>query len=190
MMRQRIAAVLVAALGLAGGAAAWAQADPEDPHVQNTQAQAQAQEDGDEQAPPAEGRRRGKPGRHVLGRAIHGDLIVRGEDGAWENVAVDRGTVTNITESSIEIERPDGQKVTAALDDNTRYGPDRDRTDIQTGQPAMVVQKDGKAVAVLQKDPDRQRQRPPRGDGPPAAYPGSMPRASRRWASPRARSTS
>ena len=176
MMRQRIAAVLVAALGLTGGAAAWAQADPEDPQVGGTQAQQTQAQEGDQQTPPAEGegeregrRRKGPGGPHMLGRAIHGDLIVRGENGQWENVTVDRGTVTAITESSIEIERPDGKKVTAALDENTRYGPDRDRTDIQTGQPAMVVQKDGKAVMVAQKDPDRQR--PPRGDGPPEGPP-------------------
>ena len=169
MMRQRIAAVLVATLGLAGGAAAWAQADPEDPQVQKAQAQQTPPgEDEGKRTAPAEGRRKGRHGPHILGRAIHGDLIVRGEDGNWENVTVDRGTVTAINESSIEIERPDGQKVTAALDENTRYGPDRDRSDIQVGQPAMVVQKDGKAVAVMQKDPNR---RGPRGEAPPAREP-------------------
>ena len=165
MMRERIAAVLVAALGLTGGAAAWAQADPEDPQVGGTQTQAQQAQpqetqpqEGDE--PPAQGegsRKRGPGGPGLLGRAIHGNLIVRGEDGAWQNVIVDRGTVTAINEASIEIERPDGQKVTAALDENTRYGPDRDRTDIKTGQPAMVVQKDGKALMVAQKDGSRAR---------------------------------
>jgi hypothetical protein len=116
-----------------------------------------------------EGRRRGRGHHHVLGRAIHGDLIVCGEDGTWQNVTVDRGTVTAVNESSVEIERPDGQKVTAALDENTRYGPDRDRTDIQTGQPAMVVQKDGKALAVMQKDPNRRGG--PRGEGRPPREP-------------------
>ena len=155
MMRQRIAAVLVAALGLAGGATAWAQADPEDPAAQGAEGE--------------EGRRRGRGHHHVLGRAIHGDLIVRGEDGTWQNVTVDRGTVTAINESTVEIERPDGQKVTAALDENTRYGPDRERTDVQTGEPAMVVQKDGKALAVMQKDPDRRGG--PRGEGRPPREP-------------------
>lgn len=160
MMRQRIAAVLVAALGLAGGAAAWAQADPEDPKVGGAQAQPTQAQEGDQQKPPGEGRRRKGPGGpHVLGRAIHGTLTVPAEGGSWEDVMFDRGTVTAINESSIEIERPDGQKVTAALDENTRYGPDRDRTDIQTGKPAMVVQKDGKAIMVAQKDPDRRGSR-------------------------------
>ena len=170
MMRQRIAAVLVAALGLAGGATAWAQADPEDPKITDEAQARQTQETPDEgeAKPPAEGRRKHRPhGPHILGRAIHGDLIVPGEDGSWQNVAVDRGTVTAIDESSIEIERPDGKKVKAKLDENTRYGPRRERTDIQTGQPAMVVQKDGTAVGVFQRDPDRQR--PARGDAPPAA---------------------
>ena len=162
MMRQRMAAVLVAALGLAGGAAAWAQADPEGPQVGGAQTEPSQAEDGaregEKQRPPGE-RRKGRAGPHLLGRAIHGDLIVPGENGAWENVTVDRGTVTVINETSIEVERPDGKKVTAALDDNTRYGPNRERTDVKPGQPAMVVQKDGKAVMVLQKDPDRQRAR-------------------------------
>ena len=170
MMRQRIAAVMVAALGLAGGAAAWAQADPQDPKVAGDPATAQqAQEDGTQPKQRREGRRKAGHPAHVMGRAIHGDLIVRGEeDGTWANVTFDRGTVTAIDESSIEIERPDGKKVKAKLDENTRYGPGRDRTDIQTGQPAMVVQKDGTAIAVLQKDPDRQR--PARGaEAPPDA---------------------
>jgi hypothetical protein len=46
--------------------------------------------------------------RGALGRAVHGDLIVRNKAGAYEPVTFDRGTVASKADGTVSLERPDG----------------------------------------------------------------------------------
>ena len=60
-------------------------------------------------------------GRACSKGAIHGDLLVRGEDGTTRTVTFDRGKVTAISAASITIERPDGVSVSKNLTDQTVF---------------------------------------------------------------------
>ena len=109
----------------------------------------------------------GHPGRHgagigmpLLGRAVHGTVVVPDGDGGWQEVTFDRGEVDEATDGSkIVLDRPDGETVTIELTGDTRYHGIADAAAVVEGRPAVVVSRDGKALHVLQKDPDR-RHRP------------------------------
>lgn len=95
----------------------------------------------------------GHPGG-ILGRAVHGDLIVRTQDGGFETVAYDRGEQKSRSATRLTIVRPDGVEVTVELTGDTRYkgvdGPDP----LEDGRPTVVVSKDGKALVVGQGQRD------------------------------------
>jgi hypothetical protein len=103
----------------------------------------------------------------MLGRAVHGDLIVRNREGGFEKVTVDRGTVTAVDGDSITLHRPDDVDVTLKLNDQTRYAGVDGASAVQKDKPAMVVSKDGTATVVMQRDPDQ-----PRPDRPGMRRPG------------------
>lgn len=86
--------------------------------------------------------------RALLRRAEHAELIVRGKGGSWVTIVADRGTVTAIGATSIEISRPDGVSVTAALTSSTRF-PRGGRQAIAVGDHVVVVQVDGTARLVV-----------------------------------------
>lgn len=93
----------------------------------------------------------GRPGAGALGRAVHGTVVVPGENGSWQEVTFDRGTVAAATdESKIVLDRPDGQSVTLSLTADTRYHGIDGAGAIREGRPALVVSKDGKATQVVQ----------------------------------------
>ncbi len=150
MIKRHLAGLVVAALVAGGGAAAYATA-PE-----------HSQDSGAKPAPAAEqnakpDRRHGQkqPGGALLRRAVHGDLIVKGRDGQFENIAIDRGVVQAKGDHTITLKRPDGPAVTVKVDDNTRYRGVDSFDAVQTGQPAIVVSRDHTALVVGQKAPGR-----------------------------------
>lgn len=143
---KNLAAITVAAVSLAMGAVGFARAEtgPDQPPAS-------------EPANPAaaNGPQRHRPG--LLGRTVHGELIVRNREGAFEKVMVDRGSVTAVGADSITLRRPDDVDVTVELDDQTRYVGVDGASAVQKDRPAMVVSKDGAATMVMQRDPDRPR---------------------------------
>ena len=103
------------------------------------------------------GPRRGGPA-HLLGRAVHGTVVVPDGNGGWQTVTFDRGRVDQATDGSrIVLDRPDGQTVTLALTPETRYHGIENAGQVAEDRPAVVVSRDGKALDVLQKDPSRKR---------------------------------
>jgi hypothetical protein len=166
---KNIAAIAVAALGISAGAVGLAQAGPGDPPAQAASTTTTAP------GPKAGGR----PGA-MGGHAVHGDLIVRTKDGAFEKVAFDRGTLTAVSATSLTLHRPDGVDVTVTLNGDTRYRGVENAGALQKDQPVAVVSKDGTARVVMQRDPDAPRRGPgmrrPGGapGAPPAAAPSSL----------------
>src|SRR5207245_4299688 len=99
-------------------------------------------------APRASGRGAMR-GLGALRRAIHGDLIVPGQQG-FQNVSFDRGTLTAASQSSVTVQRPDGTSITKSVDQSTRFRGAKTAADLQTGAPAVVVSKGDVAIAVFQ----------------------------------------
>ena len=103
---------------------------------------------------------RGGPGRHggmhgmrggPMGNALHGEFVVKAEDGTISTVRQVQGTVTAATSTSITVEAEDGYTATFAVNADTevRTGlPSRDRgtaesttqsiTDVSVGDVARV----------------------------------------------------
>jgi hypothetical protein len=136
-MRRRIAAAVIVAAGLATAGIAYAESQPADPSVgPNRPAAAKA------------GPRTGGPG--VLKGAIHGDLLVRGEDGTTRTVTFDRGRITDISGTSITIQRPGGVSVSKNLTDQTVFnGTPKDK--LQADMRVVVVSSGDTAERVLSK---------------------------------------
>jgi len=71
-------------------------------------------------------------------------------------VAFDRGKVNETSDGGkIVIDRPDGQHVTLALTPETKYHGIQDASQLRKGEPAAVTSRDGKALTVAQRDPDK-----------------------------------
>jgi len=136
-MRRCIAAAVIVAAGLATAGIAYAEGQPADPSVgPNPPAAAKA------------GQRPGGPG--VLKGAIHGDLLIRGEDGATRTVTFDRGKITVISGTSITIERPDGVSVSKNVTDQTVFnGTPKDQ--LKAGMRGVVVSSGDTAERVISK---------------------------------------
>ena len=136
-MRRRIAAAVIVAAGLATAGIAYAENQPADPSVGTT--------------PPAAAKAGGRPGGPgVLKGAIHGDLLVRGENGSTRTVTFDRGKITAISAGSITLERPDGVSVSKNLTDQTVFnGTPKD--ELKPGMGAIVVSSGDTAERVLSK---------------------------------------
>lgn len=100
---------------------------------------------------------RGGPlgGLGMLGKAVHGSVVVPGEaEGTWQTVTFDRGTVNEATDGdTIVLDRPDGEKVTLAMTADTTFHGVAAAAAIREGKPAMVVSKGGTATQVVQRDP-------------------------------------
>lgn len=136
-MRRRIAAAVIVATGLATAGIAYAESQPADPSVGLN--------------PPAASKanpRSGGPG--LLKGAIHGDLLIRAEDGATRTVTFDRGKITDISATSITIERPDSVSVSKNLTDQTVFnGTPKDK--LQAEMRVLVVSSGDTAERVLSK---------------------------------------
>lgn len=119
--------------------------------------------EGQGQRPPegerrGEGERRRKRGpRPHMGRAVHGDLIVRGEDGTFVPMTFDRGTVVAKEANAFTIERPDGVSVRLTVAESTRYRGIESFGQLEQGQPAMVTSRDGVALVVAQPTPEQRQ---------------------------------
>jgi hypothetical protein len=177
MVKRHLAGLIVAAVVVGGGATAWAAAPdassgstpsaPSRPTKEQVKACRDAKQAGQE--PSAECRqlrqqagRRGRPGPGdaIERRMVHGDLIVRGKDGTFENVTVDKGTVDSKGDNSLTLKRADGKTVTLKVDANTKFKGVENFAAVQTGQPAIVVSHDGTARLVGQRAPGGNKQSP------------------------------
>ena len=144
MSTKKLAAIAIAATAVLGaGAYAYADTGAPGPSISGA---AQAGAGAAANAAAGAGRRLG-----ILRRAEHGDLIVRGKDG-FQNVSFDRGKVTAVSDTSITVQRPDGQSVTKTIDSSTKFKGVTSAGDVQTGKPAIVVSNGDHAVAVAQAD--------------------------------------
>jgi len=154
MLKRNLAGVLVAVLGLTGGAAALASAQTDDTPPTSAPAQ-------------ADGSRKHRGGGRMapLGRAVHGDLIVRNRDGEFVPVTFDRGTLESVGSDELTVARPDGKKVTVKLDAETGYRGVESKDQLRAGEGVVVVSEDGTATMVGQRRegaPERDRPKRPR----------------------------
>jgi hypothetical protein len=144
-MRRRIIAGLLITAGLATAGVAYAEGQPADPSVASNQDSAAKAGAAEARAAKAGGRKAG-----LLKGAIHGDLLIRAEDGSTRTVTFDRGKVTALSGGSITIVRPDGISVSKALTDQTVFnGTPRDQ--LQEGAAVVVVSSGDIGERVLSK---------------------------------------
>ena len=109
----------------------------------------------------------GPLGLAPLGRAVHGTVTVPDGNGGWHEVTFDKGTVDEATDGSrIVLDRPDGRTVTIELTAETRYHGVADAAALVDGRAALVVSRDGKALHVAQRDPDRRHRPGNNGEAP------------------------
>lgn len=112
-------------------------------------------------------------GMGLVGRAVHGTVVVPAEGDTWQTVTFDRGVVDEATDGSkIVLMRPDGEKVTIALNADTKYHGIPDAAGIKEGRQAMVISKEGTATQVMQGEPPKMHPGPCRpGSGQPEPAP-------------------
>ena len=167
MIKRHLAGLIVAAVVAGSGVAAVAApgddtgSAPQRPAKEQVKACREAHQAGQEpteeckqlrQKAARRGRKAG-PGDVVLGRAIHGDLIVKNKDGEFENVTFDKGIVQAKGDKTITLKREDGKTVTVKVNDDTKYRGVEGFDGVQTDQPAIVVSADGTARSVAQRAP-------------------------------------
>jgi hypothetical protein len=172
MVKRHLAGLIVAAVVAGGGAAAVAAAPdtsggsgstspaparPSKEQVQQCRAEHQAGQPPSaacQQLRDQAKQRRGRgPGGAIARRTVHGDLVVKGKDGSFENVTVDKGVVQTKADKSLTLKRADGKEVTVKVDDATKYKGVAGFDALQTGKPAIIVSKDGVARLVGQRAP-------------------------------------
>jgi hypothetical protein len=144
-MRRSIIVGAIVVAGLATAGVAYAENQPPDPSLAVAKAAATGAP-----APSAAG---GKAG--ILKGAIHGDLLVRGNDGSTHTVTFDRGKVSSISASSITIQRPDGVSVTDDVNAQTVFNG-LPENQVQTGTPAIVVADGHTATHVVTRGAGKQ----------------------------------
>jgi hypothetical protein len=145
MFKRNLAVLLLAGTLLGGGAVAWAQTSDGSPSAPST-------------TTPNGQQRPNRGGHHeygILGRVVHGDLIVRGKNGQFENVIYDRGTEDGVSGDTLTITRPDGKKVSVKLTSDTKYKGVKDASQLQAGKQTLVISRDGKALVVGQRSGDK-----------------------------------
>jgi hypothetical protein len=102
--------------------------------------------------PGGKGAHRGMFG---LGGALHGEFVVKKEDGTYQTVATQRGEVTAVSKESITVKSEDGYSRTYTLTEDTLVNAARDGIDdVKTGNTVTVfaVVADGKATATSVND--------------------------------------
>ncbi len=157
MIKRNVALLLVLGIVLGGGALAVAQGQPERPTTEPEKAQPPGEQLEGPKGRHGRGRDGGrKGGGGQLRRAVHGELVVPAEGGAFEKVTFDRGRVSQSSDGGrIVIDRPDGQQVSLALTPETRYRGIQDANQVRKGANAMVTSRDGRALTVTQRDPGK-----------------------------------
>jgi hypothetical protein len=157
MLKRNLAVLLLAGVLLGGGAVAWAQTS-----------------DGSSSAPTtAAPNARQRPGRGgaeygLLRRVVHGDLVVRGKNGQFENVTYDRGTEDGVSGDTLTITRPDGKKVIVKLTSDTKFKGVKDASQLQAGKQTIIISRDGKALVVGQRAGDKNGSAGARSQGLPS----------------------
>jgi hypothetical protein len=146
-MRRRIIAGLIGAASLATTGIAYAGNQPADPSVADTPSAAAPQAGTANDRVRARERKAGPRGGVPRG-AVHGNLLVLGEDGGTKTVTFDRGKVTAIDGTSITIERPDGVSVSKAISDQTAF-KGKNRDELQPGTGVIVVSDGDTAPRVV-----------------------------------------
>ncbi|MED7923971.1 hypothetical protein SMD20_07005 [Nonomuraea sp. LP-02] len=144
------AAVLVAGAGVATAAALSPSPSPSPTATAG---------DGASPSPsgtPSDGKGWGRGHRAGLGGpALHGEYVVRGEDGGYVTIATQYGDVTAADQDSVTVKSEDGYTKEYALTSETRINRGGDGADaIKTGQKVMVAAKvdAGTATAVVVRD--------------------------------------
>ncbi|MEA5454676.1 hypothetical protein SPF06_08085 [Sinomonas sp. JGH33] len=105
----------VVALGLAGagGAAVWA-ADATGSATPSASASASAS--------PHPGKHLGKPGAGQVGaETLHGQMTVKKPDGTIQTIFVQRGTVTDVSDTKVTVKSDDGFTQTYVLNTSTKF---------------------------------------------------------------------
>ena len=88
----------------------------------------------------------------ILGRTVHGSLIIKGKDGQFKNVSYDRGKESSHPGDTLVIARPDGKTVTVKLTSSTKYRGITAASQLQDGRPTVVVSDEsGSALLVGQR---------------------------------------
>ena len=164
MGRKTISVFLAGAAVVGMGAVAWANTSPNRPTLA-AQAESPAQPPGE---PGTRPRPHPGPAAGLMHRAVHGELLVRTGETTFETVVFDKGQVTEVDDGTISLKRPDGVSVTLKLDDQTKYRGIAGQDEVRTGEPAIVVSKDGTARLVAQR-PEGEEGRV----GPPPGRPGA-----------------
>jgi hypothetical protein len=149
-------AAAVVAITVAGGVA-WAtsSADPTPaPSASPSTPSATPDKSGKPDKPdkPGKGPHRGMFG---LGGALHGEFVVKKDDGSYQTVATQRGEVTAVSKESITVKSEDGYSRTYTLTEDTLVNAARDGIDdVKTGNTVTVfaVVADGKATATSVND--------------------------------------
>ena len=153
MLKRNVVILTIAVVVLGTGAFAWAQGAPERPTTTSSQQPGDEQPKAERKAERRAGRGPGRRAHRPGGRAVHGDLIVRGKDG-FENVTFDKGDVVRHDATSVTVKRADGVEVTKAVNGDTRFRGIRSADAIVDGRPALVVSKGDTAVVVAQRSGD------------------------------------
>ncbi|MEV0290586.1 MULTISPECIES: hypothetical protein [unclassified Kribbella] len=94
-------------------------------------------------------------GQFGLGGALHGEFVVKKDDGSYQTVATQRGEVTAVSKESITVKSEDGYSRTYTLTEDTLVNAARDGIDdVKTGNKVSVlaVVADGKATATSVND--------------------------------------
>ena len=151
MLKRNVVVLTIFALVLGVGAYAWAQGEPERPTTSTAEPKAEGVRAERRLHRGVRGQRR--PGPGMAGRAVHGDLIVRGKDG-FENVAFDKGEVVRHSATSITLKRADEVEVTKAINGDTKFKGIASADEIVDGKPALVVSKGDAAGLVAQRSGD------------------------------------
>ena len=150
MLKRNIAILTIAVVVLGTGAYAWATGAPSRPTT--SALETNRARSGAVGAAAGRGAAGGpfRRAHRLGGRAVHGDLIVRGKAG-FENVAFDRGDVVRHSATSVTLKRADGVEVTKAISGDTRFRGIASVDELVDSRAAIVVSKGDTAVLVAQR---------------------------------------
>ncbi|NNN21235.1 MAG: hypothetical protein HKL80_04445 [Acidimicrobiales bacterium] len=85
-------------------------------------------------------------------RGVHAEVIFKGKNNTWVTVDEDRGTVANVSSTSITVSRPDGVSVTAPITSTTKFRG-LPESKIVSGDRVILVEKDHSAVLIATAAP-------------------------------------
>jgi hypothetical protein len=148
--RWRLAGTAAAVLAttVAGGVA-WATSSA-DPTPSPSASPSTPSTTPDKPGEPGKGGGPGHRGQFGLGGALHGEFVVKKDDGTYQTVATQRGEVTAVSKDSITVKSEDGYSRTYTITEDTLVNAARDGIDdVKTGNTVTVsaVVADGKATA-------------------------------------------